>query len=875
MKTNHTQETILLVDDTPQIVAFLHGLLQSEYQIFFALNGEDALQTATSKHPDLILLDIAMPGMDGFEVCRRLKIQEETKEIPVIFITATREPQDETKGLEMGAVDFITKPINPSVVKVRIKMHLELKRKEEAVKNLGRKNELLLQAAGEGIYGVDLADNITFINPSGAKMLGWTVEALLGQSQQDVLHHARPDGHQDENNTSPMHKISKDGKVCASDDEIFYRKDGTTFRVEYTSTPIWEDKACLGAVIVFRDVTERHHLMNSLNASLKAAEVANQAKSEFLANMSHEIRTPMNAIFGLAKLALQSELTPKLHDYLTKIERSSRSMMNVINDILEFSRIEAGKMQINPIDFNLKEIFDHLSNLFHPQIVEKRIEWVLSVGLETSQLRGDAMRLEQVLTNLVGNAFKFTHNGKIVLEVVEQEKRAKSSQITLAFAVHDTGIGIAPDRLLELFKPFVQADGSITRKYGGTGLGLVISKRIVEMMGGKIWATSQPGQGSVFRFTAKFESRASNQENVSRSSPPEACKKSQIRGTIGGMRILVAEDNPINMQVIRELLEQVGIIVDEACHGKQAWSMVQTTPYDAVLMDLQMPEMDGFTASRLIRSDKRFQNLPIIAVTAHAMEEDKKKCLAAGMNSHIGKPYNFKEVYDTLTQLLSLKLPPPLFSPKETKNALEIFPNVPCLDIETAVTRLAGNTLLYRQLLHRFYENHAQDVGKIAQALEQKEYARAERLAHTVKGVSGQIGAHALQRAAKALEQGIVQKNHKMPAFLNNFSIALTDVTDALAKWDIHPSSTTMAPNAMTEMDPNQVALLLKKWAVMLRDQDSKADSMIQPLRAQLQGHTTEPVLDKLKQKLKRYDYERALELLLEMAKMLGVSLTK
>ena len=355
-------------------------------------------------------------------------------------------------------------------------------------------------------------------------------------------------------------------------------------------------------------------------------------------------------------------------------------------------------------------------------------------------------------------------------------------------------------------------------------------------------------------------------------------EEATVKTTIGGARILLVEDNPINMQVARELLERVGILVEEANHGGKALRMLQTSHYDAVLMDLQMPEVDGFTATRLIRSDKRFQSLPIIAMTAHAMEEDKQKCLAAGMNGHIGKPFDLKELYSILTKWIDVQPLPALPPPGHVKNVMKDFPDMPCLDTETALIRLAGDIRLYKKLLYQFYEDHALDAAKITHALQKNELSQAERLAHTSKSVAGQIGAQSLHKVAALLENGIRRQDPKVDTILQDFRVALTEVLDSLSKLalkslPIVAPPIVASPQSTTKIDPIQVALLMQKMHDLLQEQDSKADTMIEPLRTQLQGHAAETTLNELLDLLKHYDHEGALDCLLRMAKKVGVSL--
>ncbi|MBF0215069.1 MAG: response regulator [Magnetococcales bacterium] len=380
-----------------------------------------------------------------------------------------------------------------------------------------------------------------------------------------------------------------------------------------------------------------------LHAAMAAAKAANQAKSEFLANMSHEIRTPMHAILGLVDLSLK-QARPPIDDYLLKTRAAARSLLRILNDILDFSKIEAGKLELRPENFTLRDVADHMMDLFKTQVEEKRLhmEMILPEQYAHQSLMGDAMRIEQILINLIGNAIKFTEAGVITIRIGLEP--LEHDRVRLLFAVQDTGIGIEPEQIDRLFASFVQVDGSHSRQYGGTGLGLAISRHIVEKMEGTIRVHSTPGLGSLFSFDVICERRNLDTLHAMEERVDERAIAQQIRGA----RILLVEDNRINRLIAKELLEDLGLMVDEACDGHEGVEAVKRTPYDAVLMDLQMPNMDGYEATARIRQEARFQKLPIIAMTAHAMLSDREKCLEAGMNDHVTKPIDKKNFYSAL-----------------------------------------------------------------------------------------------------------------------------------------------------------------------------------------------------------------------------------
>ena len=414
-----------------------------------------------------------------------------------------------------------------------------------------------------------------------------------------------------------------------------------------------------GLMVWLVDVTEIRKIEADLRNARDIAEDSARVKSEFLANMSHEIRTPMNAILGMMHLVKQTMLGDKQLIYVETAEKSAKLLLRIINDILDFSKIEAGKLEMESSMFSLRSIVEEVATVVSESVDKKNL--ILSYLIDDEiphWVLGDSIRLKQVLLNLLSNAIKFTSKGSIRLSVHVENSDEKNA--FLKFSVRDTGIGMSEKAMQRLFTPFTQADSSMTRKYGGTGLGLTISKSLIEMMHGEIQCESREGVGTIFTFTAQFElpaPKSSTLDQVLESATEEAEKSGvHIPEYMKGISILLVEDNKINQLVATELLKSQGFLVDVAENGKEAIQRVHEKNYDMVLMDIQMPEMDGLQATRFIRQEERFAELPILAMTANAMAGDRELCLEAGMNDHIAKPIQPSNLYRTLIKWLQNKV---------------------------------------------------------------------------------------------------------------------------------------------------------------------------------------------------------------------------
>ena len=524
-------------------------------------------------------------------------------------------------------LDDVGKPFQYVSIRTDISLQKALKEQINYDKQFLQK---ITDNLGEGLYVEDEQGSCTFLNPYAEKLLGWKGEELIGQPLHDRIHFRNAQGAAVPADQCPIRQMSLQGLSFHSEEEFFIHKDGHFLEVEVTSVPIFEKGRYLGVVGVFSDISRRKQIQAELNRAKEQADQASEAKSMFLANMSHEIRTPMNAIIGLSHLCLDTALNEEQRDYVQKIHGSGQMLLGILNDILDYSKIEAGKMTLERVPFSIADLIDKVWVFVHHQVQGRAITLHRLLDADVPPiLLGDPLRLGQVLTNLLGNASKFTEHGSVQLHVKVLKRRV--NKVELEFSVTDTGIGMTDEQLGRLFGAFSQADSSTSRRFGGTGLGLSISQRLVSMMQGQLAVESKEGKGSRFYFALSLP------VGSEREATQITADDVRLKGNI-----LLVEDNPINQQIARALLTKKGCQVTVANNGKIAVELLMRTPpplpWDMVLMDIQMPEMDGFQATKLIRAEARFKDLPIVAMTANAMPHQIDEMLAVGMDGHVAKP---------------------------------------------------------------------------------------------------------------------------------------------------------------------------------------------------------------------------------------------
>jgi signal transduction histidine kinase/DNA-binding NarL/FixJ family response regulator/HPt (histidine-containing phosphotransfer) domain-containing protein len=508
-------------------------------------------------------------------------------------------------------------------------------------------------------------------------------------------------------------------------------------------------------------------------AARVAAEAATRAKSEFLANMSHEIRTPMNGVIGLSHLALKQASDPVLRSYLTKIQASASSLLGIINDILDISKVEAGRIELEDTPFGLRSLIATVEDINAPLAAERGIRLRVETRDDVpTHFIGDRLRLGQVILNLVSNAIKFTADGEVLVTVRSEDIDATHARLRIA--VRDSGIGMTPEQQANIFESFTQADASINRRFGGSGLGLAISKGLVERMGGTISVQSAAGAGSTFTVAVPLRIAAEpapgevpRRGGAARTAPVDHAAGQLTAAPAGheldGAVLLLAEDLPINTEIARTFLEQAGATVECVTDGEAAVQRVLADPgrFDAVLMDIRMPGMDGLAATRRIRQDISADDLPIIAMTAQAMEDEQRAAFDAGMNDHVAKPFDPADFIATVQRWASGRrerrafVGPAVPSPETVRAAADLPAALPPFDLDAALRRLDGDRHLLRRLIVRFAGDFSATGAALARAIDEANLTEAQRLAHSIANVGGQLGLHDLTVAARALDHAL------------------------------------------------------------------------------------------------------------------------
>jgi two-component system sensor histidine kinase/response regulator len=660
---------LLIVDDERHNRELLELMLAPEGYVLVSVDsGEDALTIVERQPPDLILLDIMMPRMDGYEVARRIKANPSRTNIPVIMVSALDDRNTRMLGLNAGAEEFITKPVDRAELSVRVRNLLRLKAYGEYYDKysqtleteVGTRTAQLVDserlyrstfdAAPVGIVHVGLDGRWLRINRRLCDLLGYSCEALQSRTVQDLMRAEEVAGEAESFRQMAAGTIDRH----VVDARRYLKQDGSFVWVRvYMSVYRDADGRPQHFISVIEDITERLRAESELRAAKNAAETANRAKSEFLANMSHEIRTPMNGVIGMTALVLDTALTLEQNEYLHIVKSSADALLTVINDILDFSRIEAGKLLLDPIDFSPRDAISDSANSLAFKAHQKGLELIVDIAPTIpNTLRGDPGRLRQVLVNLLGNAIKFTSQGEVILRATIEASTEKD--VVLHFAVADTGVGIPVARQKSVFDAFTQADGSITRTYGGTGLGLTISSQLVQLMGGRLWVESEVGKGSTFHFTGTFPIVRTLGTAV---VVPEAVD-------LRDLRVLIVDDNATNRRFLEALVISWGMIPTLAAGKPEALAAMTSAvaagrPFALVLTEFQMPDANGFTLAADIKQVPAISGAAIVMLTSAGQPGDAARCRESGIAAYLPKPIKRADLHAAILSALGPQPVPP------------------------------------------------------------------------------------------------------------------------------------------------------------------------------------------------------------------------
>ncbi|WP_277641204.1 hybrid sensor histidine kinase/response regulator [Wolinella succinogenes] len=734
METSKRLRILYVEDDALIREATLPVLERFALEVFSAQNGEEALKLFREKRPNIIITDIRMPVMDGLAMARLIKA--ESPYVPIIFVSAHNDTDQLMEAIDLGADAFLVKPFSLQKLREILRKFDRYIAEQEETKRSQRLLEEYKKAVdASAILSIsDLSGNIIFANDKLCEITGYTREELLGHPHSMFRHPDTP-----KEVFERLWSTILEGKIWKGMLKN-RKKSGEPYYVDATVVPLMDENNQITQFLGLRyEITSLIRAQNALRVALKRAEEADRVKGVFLANMSHEMRTPLNGIIGFGRLLLEENLSQEQREYVEIIDKSGEHLLGIINDILDLSKIESGKFELESLPMKLSEELRAVADFCEVKAREKGVKLLcLFKEIEGLIIKGDVMRLKQVTANLLGNAIKFTPEGgevRLGVEVLEEREEA----ITLDFSVSDTGIGIAPEYLEKIFRPFEQAESSTARNYGGTGLGLSISQELVRLMGGEMRCQSEEGKGSRFSFTLTLP-KAKGLAQAEREIPKEAFFNGKV---------LVAEDNLTNQKLVRILLEKLGLSVVMADDGVMALEHYAKESFDLVFLDIQMPLMDGWETKRRLREVQESQNrrVPLVVLSANAMSSDRAKYVEEGFDACLTKPLIKEELIEVLMRYLPLQSSSLALALDLAESSSKENPRR-----QKMANRLGLDEESFLELEREFVSYAGHDVEALLLEIERGGKANFER-AHAIKGAALNLGFDSLAEILGEIEQ--------------------------------------------------------------------------------------------------------------------------
>jgi PAS domain S-box-containing protein len=754
----HRIHQILIVEDDEVDRMIIKRAIKAsglDLSVSFAEDADSGMEAASGKEFDCIFLDYNLPGGTGLDLLKRIKAEGNNS--PIIIVTSHGDENIAVEAMKSGAVDYIPKSLMSGeglaqslrhVVRIK-QAELERERIERALRETEQQLQTIVANTPIILFALDENGIFTLFEGKGALDLQIDKQRILGKSIHSFVEMFPQ--------VAEIFDRTMKGEVVTTILHIA----GKYNQVYYTPVRNRSNGTITGVIGVSYDITGHKKAEEELMRAKKVAEETVRLKEQFLANMSHEIRTPMNGIIGLSQILKDTPLNDEQRRYMNSIITSSDSLMVIINDILDLSKIEAGKMSFETTVFSMEEVIQHSLELFGPKADEKAL--ALHTCLDPAiplNMVGDPVRLGQILNNLIGNAIKFTDAGSVAINTAILSQN--DGEVEIEFTVRDTGIGIAEKSLEHIFDSFTQASSDTTRKFGGTGLGLTIVRKLVELQGGRIWVNSREGEGTTFGFSISFGKTS----EMPSGHTPAISRRS--RGDIRHLRVLMAEDNKINRMIVEKIFSGWEVPLDCVENGKQALELLEQKHYDVVLMDIQMPEMDGYEACRFIRqhADLRIAGIPVIAITAHAMASEKDKCLRNGMNDYICKPFEPDELKAMICRY-GCNGVEPADEPQVQKQAVPgQGTKQASLPEPGSVLREMGekidltylreisdnNDEFIVQMIEMFLQKTPEALDEMNRSFEQQNWKELRMIAHRIKPSFNYVGASRIQKKLALIE---------------------------------------------------------------------------------------------------------------------------